>query len=295
MMDYREVCKKNSKSFYFASLLLPKEVRSSVYVFYAFARIADDMIDEYIGEEQMRNISELEKVIDYIFNDENLINQNQVFVDFKTLCIQKNVPRWAVELLLHGFKRDGLLNSVDTEEELLEYCLSVGSSIGLVLLPIFGYTDFETKNKKLVNGAISLGIAFQLTNIARDIQTDRIIGRSYVPLSWGLIDDKYKSNKLVLMAENYYKIAYNSLDELGTKIRFGILISLFIYREIGMQILRKEYYTEREQVSFVKKIWILLCIVFGYVPSIMNSDIVYPNMILNSYLKKKANANSSNS
>ena len=222
-----KVCKENSKSFYFASLLFPKKVKEQVHIFYAFARVCDDLIDEARNKEQQnKNIVMLDEIIrimdvekkkiDKLFDlvtqnheaftpitpDKELnatteqldpleiCNFSKILLDFNSLVTEKKIPIWVLKLLMEGFKHDSQTNSVLDEGELLRYCLGVASSIGLTCCFIFGVTSEEAQVS-----AASLGIAMQLTNISRDILTDSELSRTYIPDSWlkavGLTPDEF--------------------------------------------------------------------------------------------------------
>ena len=132
----------------------------------------------------------------------------------------------------------------------------------------------KTKEKAAYKYAIDLGIAFQLTNIARDILEDAKINRIYLPSSWeklniNSIKFQNKKNKsklisttkrLLSLAEKYYQSALKGLAFLNLRNRFAILLALVIYRQIGLKIIRKGFSNlyKRETISIFEKIICLL-------------------------------------
>ena len=162
-----------------------------------------------------------------------------------------------MELLLFGFKQDTNKNIIIlNENDLLSYCICVASSIGIVCTFIFIADNKDNNNYKydislLTNAAVSLGIAFQLTNISRDIITDLIQqNKIYIPQQWMIENtniyniELYRNTvirdysvKLIKMAEIYYIDAWNGIKFLPTNVQFAIYSALKIYRQIGINIL----------------------------------------------------------
>ena len=129
--------------------------------------------------------------------------------------------------------------------------------------------------------AVDLGIAFQLTNIARDILEDAKINRIYIPYTWyslttkeiKKLNDKSKeklksaTKDLLNMADLYYQSAFKGLAFLSLRNRFAILLALVIYKQIGVKIINKNYSNLyiREKVSFLEKLICLMKCVFLFI------------------------------
>ena len=157
---------------------------------------------------------------------------------------------------------------IKNTKELISYSYAVAGTVGLMMSQIL-----NIKEKIAQKYAIDLGIAFQLTNIARDIIEDSKINRIYIPHTWYKlnINEIKKLNKnsikklqsstkdLLQLAETYYKSAFKGLAFISFRNRFAILLALIVYRKIGIKILSKNYSNlyDREKVSFREKI---LCV-----------------------------------
>jgi len=299
------ICFKGSKSFFFASLFYPLLVRNRIFVFYAFARLGDDLIDDYKGEQLQRNLLFLQRILDFWYSTDprskascyksidsalSLIptlpdsfsraSVEAMIVSLDSIIEQCSIPRWAFELLLHGFRMDTESVDIRDESDLLTYCISVASSIGLICCFLYqdGTMDID---QALLSNAASLGIAFQLTNISRDIITDLVeTNRIYVPRSWlndeqrgafeamlrghcdveqhrnGLIRDN--AVRLIQFAEVYYATAWDGIEGLPQGVRFAIYSALAIYREIGVRILGTKVYPNRSFTTLADKISLVL-------------------------------------
>lgn len=298
------ICLKGSKSFFFASMFYPLTVRNRVFIFYAFARLGDDLIDEYTGEQQALNLKFLQSILDYwytksttksrqkmkallsmiptlpdTFCDRNI---ERIVTGLDEIIVECKIPRWTFELLLYGFKRDTETCAISNEDDLLTYCVCVASSIGLICTHLYQDGSINVSDRKLLAKAASLGIAFQLTNISRDIITDlKQLNKIYIPRTWmnekqskqfeqmrqgnyklieenrnGMIRDY--AEKLISMAEIYYVTAWDGFNDLPNNVQMALRAALLIYREIGMSILSKKRYPSRSFVPLQKKIGLFL-------------------------------------
>lgn len=250
--------RENSKSFYFASLFLTKKLKKKISLLYYFCRITDDIFDE-------SSMTFKEKIIlwkllykwtkgEYVYdkiNDKNLILSMK---GIDELHYTEALPMKYIQLLLFGYNYDLFFIRPRSTRDLLKYCIQVAGSVGCCIvsvLPVMATTE-------LISSATDLGIAFQLTNIARDIETDRKIHRKYIPMYNDRNDDLKNAHELILMAEPYYESANKGLDQLPFLIRFPLRVSLYVYREIGMQILKRTEYPRRETVSLFRKILLII-------------------------------------
>ena len=151
--------------------------------------------------------------------------------------------------------------TIKNEKELVAYSYFVAGTVGIMMAKIL-----KVKEIVAFKYAVDLGIAFQLTNIARDILEDVNMNRIYIPKSWiNLNRDQIKSprvkdkaklkkitRKILNMSEKYYKSALKGLAFLSFRNRFAILLALIIYRQIGIKIIRKNFSNiyKREKVNF---------------------------------------------
>ena len=157
---------------------------------------------------------------------------------------------------------------IKSQRELIIYAYLAAGTVGLMMADILGITE-----KVAYKYAVDLGIAFQLTNIARDILEDAEMNRVYLPSSWIEVtsnDIKFLNNKnkkklikntlqIIDLSEVYYQSALKGLAFLNLRNRFAILTALIIYREIGLKVVKKSFSNlyKRETISFLEK---LLCL-----------------------------------
>lgn len=172
---YREAEKitaQHSKSFYFASGLLPEEKRSAVRALYAFCRTVDDIVDESLDAEQDAQLDYWRSMVETAsFADHDL-----VAAAWADTLARYHIPRHYALQLIDGVARDTFQSRYQTFEELATYCYGVASTVGLMSMCIVGFHDSNA-----VPYAIKLGVALQMTNILRDVGEDYQNGRLYLP------------------------------------------------------------------------------------------------------------------
>jgi phytoene synthase len=170
----RQVTKGSGSNFYYAFLFLPKPKREAIYAIYAFCRLSDDLVDEHkAGGDPAAALTRWRKELDTSFRD-NV--GYPIIVAVGQAARRFNIPKVYFEELLTGMEMDLTHARYATFEELYAYCYRVASVVGLICIEIFGYTNQRTKAY-----AEQLGIAFQLTNILRDLAADAKRGRTYLP------------------------------------------------------------------------------------------------------------------
>jgi 15-cis-phytoene synthase len=172
------ITRRSSSNFYYAFMLLPAERRYALYSVYAFCRFVDDIADDGAGDETRRKPAEL------LARWRGELDR--VYAGAPTHPISRalahNVRRFAMsrrhfEEIIDGVEMDLGRKRYATFEDLRLYCYRVASAVGLVCIEIFGYRNPRTREY-----AENLGIAFQLTNIIRDLSEDAARGRIYLPL-----------------------------------------------------------------------------------------------------------------
>ncbi len=245
----RAVLKRNGKSFWFASLFLPKETASNVARLYAFCRALDDLADAVAdGSDSRIAAATLQGVRDDLRRGES---RNPLVADFLALAHRFNLPLEAADHLLGAFLEDATTNiQVADEQHLLRYCYGVAGTVGLMMSPLLGVKDVRA-----IRPAIDLGIAMQMTNIARDVMEDAQNGRRYLPGSWVsnleaatiIADASYRQQvglaieRLLDLADIYYARAVLGFPFLPPKARRTIEIAGTVYREIGERIRRGHF------------------------------------------------------
>jgi len=167
-----KITAKHSKSFYFASALLPEEKRSAVRALYAFCRIVDDIVDEATDTEREFQLDYWRRMVETTsFSDDDLVAA--AWADTLT---RYHIPGHYALQLIDGVARDLIQTRYQTFEELTTYCYGVASTVGLMSMYIVGFYS-----KDAVPHAIKLGVALQMTNILRDVGEDYRSGRLYLP------------------------------------------------------------------------------------------------------------------
>ena len=220
-----------AKSFNWAGFFLPKDTYEECSKLYAFCRILDDVVDSgqdlEIKKERFNEIKDILKLYKNRFTD----NENMLIVnDMLILTENKNIKKIILDDLIEGIESD-LKKEVNfsTVKELLIYSYRVAGTVGLMMAKIL-----SVKDSRALKGAIDLGIAMQLTNIARDVIEDQKIGRKY-------IEKDFKNIKATLqLADTFYESSFSSIKKIPFRYRFTILVARRIYRQIGRKIINKK-------------------------------------------------------
>ena len=220
-----------AKSFNWAGFFLPKDTYEECSKLYAFCRILDDVVDSdqdlKIKKERFNEIKDILKLYEIRFTD----NENMLIInDMITLTENKNIKKIILDDLIEGIESDLKKEvSFSTVKELLIYSYRVAGTVGLMMAKIL-----SVKDSRALKGAIDLGIAMQLTNIARDVIEDQKIGRKY-------IEKDFKNIKATLqLADTFYESSFSSIKKIPFRYRFTILVARRIYRQIGRKIINKK-------------------------------------------------------
>jgi 15-cis-phytoene synthase len=220
-----------AKSFNWAGFFLPKDTYEECSKLYAFCRILDDVVDSgqdlKIKKERFNEIKDIIKLYEIKFTDD----QNMLVVnDMLALIENKNIKRIILNDLIDGIESD-LKKEINftTIKELLVYSYRVAGTVGLMMARIL-----SVKDSRALKGAIDLGIAMQLTNIARDVIEDQKIGRKY-------IEQDFDNIKATLqLADTFYESSFSSIKKIPFRFRFTILVARRVYRQIGRKIISKK-------------------------------------------------------
>jgi phytoene synthase len=173
--DYcTRITKHNSRTFYLASLLLPREKRQAVQALYAFCRSTDDLVDE---TQDLASADEVFANWRVRLNNVHPAAHDPVPLAWADVQAQYRIPRGYADQLITGVARDRIQKRYQSFNDLTEYCYGVASTVGLMSMSIIGF-----KSRDALPYAVKLGIALQLTNILRDIGEDLHTGRLYLPL-----------------------------------------------------------------------------------------------------------------
>lgn len=262
------VTKKSGSNFYYSFLFLPKAQRRAIYTIYAFCRLVDDAVDSHPSHsEATEELSNWRKEMDQCYHGQPSHPLSQ---ELLPIIRQFEIPQDYFQELLNGVEMDLIKNRYATFSELSEYCYRVASVIGLICIRIFG-CDTQTVREH----AIHQGMAFQLTNILRDLATDASRGRIYLPLDelarFGyseaeLLGSIYNPAFVELMrfqaqrAKRYYEKAKALIP---SEARRGLVASEImgtIYENLLEAIEKKEYrvFDQRISLSPVRKAYLAL-------------------------------------
>ena len=171
----RTSIRQGSQSFYIASLLLPVEIREPAYAVYAFCRMADDLIDREAGGAAA--IRDLGAMLDRIYS--GYPGAHFVERGFADVVSTFAIPRAVPAALIEGLGWDAAGRRYDTLDDLIAYAVRVAGTVGFMMTLVM-----DRRDPHVLARACDLGVAMQLTNIARDIGEDAANGRLYMPGCW---------------------------------------------------------------------------------------------------------------
>jgi phytoene synthase len=260
----------SGSSFYYSFLFLPPERRQAITALYAFCREVDDVVDEcHDAQLAAIKLAWWREELDRLYAG---LPEHPV-----TRALQKVLPRFSLpkELLLEiidGMEMDLHQSRYPDFKTLSLYCYRVASVVGLLAAEIFGHEDRRT-----LKYAHDLGLAFQLTNIIRDVGEDARRGRVYLPQDelarFGIVDaellsatppadfpDKFRRlmEFQIERAETYYAEALRQLPERDRKPQRAGLIMAAIYRATLTEIKRdaNQVLSQRVSLSPLRKLWL---------------------------------------
>jgi len=243
-----EAIRHGSLSFHAASKLLPTKVRDPALALYAFCRLADDEVDE--GDYQAGAVLRLQERLDaaYAGKPHNAPEDRA----FTAIIEEFDMPRALPDALLEGLAWDAAEHRYDTLSNVRDYSARVASAVGAMMCVLMRVRDPDALAR-----ACDLGVAMQLTNIARDVGEDARMGRIYLPLDWlaeaGIdpvnfvhdplpTDDVRRMVKRLLQeADRLYRRSEAGIDVLPLRARTGIWASRLIYAGIGKQLRRQGF------------------------------------------------------
>jgi phytoene synthase len=172
--ECRSITRQEAKNFYYAFLTLPSEQRRAIYVAYAFCRHCDDSVDQVAStEEKLSALGALQRELHQTYSGQA---RQPVFLALADVAERYDIPQEYFREVISGVESDLVKERYENFDQLRRYCYQVASVVGLICLQIFGYKAEQAKQH-----AVDLGLAMQLTNIARDVQEDLGFGRVYLP------------------------------------------------------------------------------------------------------------------
>lgn len=265
----RRVTAKSSKTFYLSSLLLPPLKRQAIWAIYTWCRRTDDLVDEPQPYSiTLDTLAAWEKHLEDIFAGYPKDEADVALID--------TLQRFPLEIqpfrdMITGQWMDLQQNRYETFNDLYLYCYRVAGTVGLMCTAVMG---LERTGTDVLQAAINLGIANQLTNILRDVGEDARRGRIYIPLEelaqfnyteaellQGVIDERWRQlmQWQIQRAKNTYMQSEHLINLLSDDSRFSVALSVIGYQRILDAIELNDYdvFQHRAYVSTIKKVLIL--------------------------------------
>ena len=272
LSECRWMIQKGSKSFSLAARLFDPATRDAAFFLYGWCRYCDDQVDQagasVTPDELHRRLQALKDKTAEAFSFAP--QQEPVFVALQYIVHRYGIPAHYALELIEGMAMDVRATQYSSLKELLLYCYRVAGTVGLMMAHVMGLRD-----EGALKHAADLGIAMQLTNIARDILEDAAMGRIYLPAAW-LAEAKIPpadiaapehrkklamlTDRLLREAERYYRSGDEGLWHLSFRSACAVAAARNVYAEIGALLRRKgsRAWDERTYVTGARKIYVVL-------------------------------------
>ena len=275
--ECRWMIQKGSKSFSLAARLFDADTRDAAFFLYGWCRYCDDQVDQ-VGKsadagEMAARLKALKENTAAAFSFAP--QREPVFIALQYIVHRYGIPSHYALELIEGMAMDVRGTHYTTLKELLLYCYRVAGTVGLMMAHVMGLRD-----ERALKHAADLGIAMQLTNIARDIIEDAAMGRIYLPHSW-LDEAQIKpeeiaapanreklallTQRLLRETERYYRSGDDGLWDLSFRSACAVAAARNVYSEIGALLLRKgaRAWDERTYVTGARKIRVVVAAILG--------------------------------
>jgi phytoene synthase len=272
LTECQEIITRGSRSFSLAARLFDPRTRDAAIFLYGWCRYCDDQIDEagssgHRDELEIR-LKTLRERTAAAFTPEPQLEP--VFVALQYIAQRYGIPvHYALELI-EGMAMDVRATRYATLQELLLYCYRVAGTVGLMMSHVMGLRD-----ERALKHAADLGIAMQLTNIARDVIEDAALGRIYLPLNWldeaKIVHDEIAAPanreklaaltcRLLREAERYYRSGDAGLWHLSFRSACAVSAARHVYYEIGSLLLKRgaRAWDQRTYVTGFRKLWVIM-------------------------------------
>ncbi len=287
----RESLRNGSRTFLAASLLLPRAVREPACALYAFCRMADDEVDGDARDGDA--VSRLRDRLARAYCGQPLaVASDRALAG---VLARYAIPRTIPEALLEGFAWDAEGRRYETLADLEAYAARVAGTVGAMMALLMGVRSPES-----VARACDLGVAMQLSNIARDVGEDARMGRIYLPLAWlreaGIDPDAWLARpvhgpalaavvqRLLRAADALYERVDAGVAQLPLACRPGINAARFLYAEIGHEVQRRglDSVSRRAVVPAPRKAWLLMRALVGLFPA--RAELALPPLAATKFL-----------
>lgn len=258
---------KSGSSFYYSFMFLPKQKREAITALYAFCREVDDVVDECTDlQVAQTKLNWWRTEIDALYQNKP---QHPVSKALVNPIKNYNLDAEHFREVIDGMEMDLKFNRYEDFKQLQLYCYRVASVVGLLSAQIFGFS-----NRKTLKYAHDLGMAFQLTNIIRDVGEDARRGRIYLPLdelaTFNVTEDdilysreseavKHLLDHQIERAESYYDRALRELPTEDRKSQRVGLMMAAIYRTLLREIKAdgvQKVLNSRTSLGALRKFWL---------------------------------------
>ncbi len=259
---------KGSKSFSLAGMLLPQEKREDAFLLYNWCRYCDDEIDESPIDQVPQRLIYLKQQTQRAFLNEP--DMEPAFAALSSVFHKYSIPEHYPLELLEGMRMDVEKVEYKTLQDLELYCYRVAGVVGLMMSHIIGVS-----HEKALQHACDMGLAMQLTNIARDIGSDYENQRIYLPQTWlqemqipedELMKETHRQKLVILVqrlleqADRYYESGDQGIVFLQWRVAIAIQSARNIYSQIGKMLLKKgaKAWDQRQFTSKRMKIFLVV-------------------------------------
>ena len=273
--------KKHAKSFYWASFFLPSNTLDKCSSLYNFCRTLDDIVDDNNKLSVKR-----ENFVKFKNDFETKNLNNQIIKDMWSIIDSESISKQVVIDLFNGVESDleekVIINS---KKDLLVYSYRVAGTVGLMMSKIL-----KVRNKDALKGAIDLGIAMQLTNIARDVCEDKARNRQYVDHNFLAI------REIIDESQSFYENSFKSISDIPIRSRFSVIVARRVYRKIGDYILKQKNIDNYNKagkiyVPMFEKVIQTFLSVFDFIKLLFIKDLSYDNQTNHNILNQEINLN----
>lgn len=263
----RETLRQGSKSFLAASWLLPRHVHEPAAALYAFCRLADDAVDGLAAGDP---VAQLRARLARIYAGSP--DAHPADRALAEVVVRHGIPRALFDALLEGFEWDCQGRRYGDESAMLDYAARVAGSVGAMMCLLMG-----ARSEQALARACDLGVAMQLSNIARDVGEDARLGRLYLPETWlraeGLQGDAWLRDphftpalgrvvaRVLELADTLYARVDAGISLLPAACRPGITAARVLYAGIGHEVARRGHdsISARAYVPGRRKAWLVTC------------------------------------
>ncbi len=248
------VARARAKNFYYSFLVLPKQKRLAMCAVYAFMRVCDDLSDE--AGATRAALDGWREQLDLALDGGEV--ENPIWPGFVDAVLRYRIPRAYLYDMIEGVTSDLSFSQPQSFQDLYQYCYRVAGVVGLTITHIFGF-----QSAKALEMAEKCGIAFQLTNILRDVGEDAGLGRSYLPVElmrqYGVADEDLKKGHvsprlhalledLGKRAQEYYRFSRPMIEMVDRDSRSSLWALIEIYSRLygrieasGFEVLRARH------------------------------------------------------